>query len=202
MEKGERLKRDLFSTLQKAPAAPDPDDIRTIIDRVIINSRKFKETFKQIVKDLHVLNEHQDEVEKITGQNFKQFIKNLNISRSHLSEINRAYELCIEYKRPEYFETQDIKKLVSIARVEDPGKQKTLFNKVSDLTREEIEAESKNVRQSNISGKGPDAAILDAKARDYLDKYLSRYQGRDRVKAITRLIRHLETALKRAERAN
>jgi hypothetical protein len=47
-----------------------------------------------------------------------------------------------------------------------------------------------------------DAAILDAKARDYLDKYISRYQGRDRVKAITRLIKHLETALKRAERAN
>ena len=42
-----------------------------------------------------------------------------------------------------------------------------------------------------------DAAILDAKARDYLDKHLAKFHGRDRVKAITHLIKHLNAALKR-----
>ncbi|UCH97909.1 MAG: hypothetical protein JSV88_13930 [Candidatus Aminicenantes bacterium] len=98
-------------------------------------------------------------------RNFSDYLeKDIGITRGHLSEQVKAYELCMENNKPEYFKEVDPKVLVGIARIKDKELQKKLFERAPELTREYI----RNVRRSNILGKAKDSKKSTSTVMDFL----------------------------------
>jgi len=99
-------------------------------------------------------------------RNFTDYLeKDIGITRGHLSEQIKAYELCEENNKPEYFNSIDTKVLVGIARIKNKEVQKKLFERAPELTREDI----KNVRRSNILGKSSSSQESAHEVADFLE---------------------------------
>ncbi len=60
----------------------------------------------------------------------------IGISKGYFYEQLQAYDVCVEYNKPDLFNDVDHKVLVNIAREKDKDKQKELINKAPTLSRE------------------------------------------------------------------
>lgn len=143
----------------------DIAELKHIVDDVRAKRHRANELRSQIIQHLIYVRENKKTLLK--GRGFTDFLEiDVGITRGHFSEQLKAYELCMENNKPDYFNTVDIKVLVGIARIKDKKIQAELFARAPQLTREYI----RNVRRSNILGKAIDPQKLTSEAADFLKK--------------------------------
>ena len=126
----------------------DIEELKNIIVDVRAKRHRAYELRSRIIEQLIYVRQNKKTLLK--GRNFTEYLEiDVGITRGHFSEQLKAYELCVENNKPEYFNTIDTKVLVGIARIKDKKLQKLLFEKAPQLTREDISY----VRRSNILGR-------------------------------------------------
>ncbi len=73
----------------------------------------------------------------LKGLTFENYLTTeIGISKGYFYEQIQAYNLCLDYKKPELFQEVDHKVLVKIAREKDEEVQKELVEKAPSLTRD------------------------------------------------------------------
>ena len=97
----------------------------------------------------------------LTGRTFEDYlVSDVGITKGHFYEQIQAYNVCLEYKKPELFGSVDTKILVSIAREEDKVKQKKLIDKAPSLTRDSFK---KSDTSDSVDGAGKKKSVFMAK---------------------------------------
>ena len=73
----------------------------------------------------------------LSNRTFEDYLtSDVGLSKGHFYEQIQAYNVCVEYKKPELFDEVDTKILVNIAREEDKAKQRKLMERAPSLTRD------------------------------------------------------------------
>jgi hypothetical protein len=141
----------------------DIEELKNIIADVRAKRHRANDLRSRIIEQ--IIHVRQNKKRLLNGRTFTDFLEiDVGITRGHFSEQLKAYELCVENNKPEYFNTIDTKVLVGIARIKDVKLQKLLFEKAPELTREYI----RNVRRSNILGKSSVLKKGTSEAADFL----------------------------------
>ncbi len=152
---------DIFEITRKI--REEIDELKNIIADVRAKRHRVNELRSRIIEQLIYVRKNKKTLLK--GRNFTEYLEiDVGITRGHFSEQLKAYELCVENNKPEYFNTIDTKVLVGIARIKDKKLQKLLFEKAPEMTRADI----RYVRRSNILGKGSDSKNGTSAVMDFL----------------------------------
>lgn len=126
----------------------DIDELKGIVKSVKEQRQRAIQLRLDIIERLIYVRENKKIL--LGERNFTDYLeKDIGITRGYFSEQVKAYELCLENDKPDYFKSIDTKVLVGIARIKNKELQKELFEKAPELTREDV----RNVRRSNILGK-------------------------------------------------
>lgn len=109
---------------------------------------RVSELRESIIDRLVYVRDHRKKL--LPNRTFEDYLTNdIGISKGYFYEQIQAYNVCMEYKRPELYKDVDPKVLVNIAREKDPERQKELIEKAPSLSREYF----KKVRPSDFSEK-------------------------------------------------
>jgi len=135
----------------------DLDELRDIAEWWKAKKDRVVELKVSIVEKLKFVRDHRKKL--LVGRTFEEYLTNdIGISKGYFYEQIQAYNVCMEYKRPDLYKEIDPKVLVNIAREKDPDRQKELIDKAPTLSREYF----KKVRPSDFLGKEPIGVDEDA----------------------------------------
>jgi len=108
------------------------EQINRAVDRILKNRSKIVISIRDIITDLMYLKENSVEFRQARGMTVEQFIKaELGFSKASFYQHIKAYQLCLDYDRPEVYEkVNNYKTLLEIAKIDDKEKQKKAFKKI------------------------------------------------------------------------
>jgi len=97
-----------------------------------IRAQELKQT---IIEQLIYIRDNKKKL--LPNRTIDEYLTNdLGISKGYFYQEIRAYELSLEYKKPELYKEVDSRILATIATEKDPKKQKALINNAYKLTRD------------------------------------------------------------------
>ena len=137
----------------------DLDEMRDISEWWAEKKFRVNELKENIItKLIYVRDNKKNLLPDITFESY--LVDEIGVSKGYFYEQIQAYNLCIEYKKPDLFKEIDHKVLVNIARESDKDKQKELIDMASELNRDYFKKDKQKEKVSptdfsvkqNISG--------------------------------------------------
>jgi len=113
----------------------DLDELQEISEWWKNRKARVAEIQRNVLEKLIYVRDHKKTL--LSSRTFEEYLTaDVGITKGHFYEQIQAYNVCVEYKKPELFGEIDTKILVNIAREEDKSKQKRLFDRAPSLTRD------------------------------------------------------------------
>lgn len=113
----------------------DLDELQEIADWWKNRKARIAEIQRNVLEKLIYVRDHKKAL--LAGRTFEDYLNtDVGLTKGYFYEQIQAYNVCVEYKKPELFGEVDTKILVNIAREEDPATQKSLMAKAPSLTRD------------------------------------------------------------------